>query len=233
MTLEEQLFEDIRAGRQIEIERSLLVMSGCDTEEKIAEYQDKIQRLSDRFDAYKKTNNVSNNAISTGKALLDFIWQKEGSQYKDEMNNLADCVDAQLKQNKRIGNCSGLSFLYAAIGLRQGLKLKVLYNPEHVLLRQECDDETRDIETTHQKGYGVAMHDDKRYRRMMEGNMLALVAVAYLNRATAKRTKWDLKGSDKDFARMREIESFASLRPNTEPVYATPYSERKEMVKRF
>ena len=66
MTLEDRLFEDIRAGKEVEIERALLIVTGCGTEKKIAEYQDKIQRLSDRFDAYKKTNNISNNAISPG-----------------------------------------------------------------------------------------------------------------------------------------------------------------------
>ena len=149
------------------------------------------------------------------------------------MNSLAECVDAQLSELKRIGNCSGLSFLYAAIGLRHGLKLNALYNFEHVLLRQVSGNETRDIETTSRNGYGVVMHEDKRYRRMLEGDMLALVAVAYLNRAIAKRAKWDLKGADKDFARMREIESFASLRPNTAPEETTPYGGKNYSRKRF
>lgn len=233
MTLEDNLMEDIRSERQVDIERALLIVSGCDTEEKIGEYKNKIQALGNMFGAYREVMDVPEDAISTGKALLGFIWQKEESCYKDEMNSLADCIDAQLTKGQEIGNCSGLSFLYAAIGLRRGLKLKALYNFEHVLLRQATNDETIDIETTSRNGYGVAMHEDRRYRRMMEGNMLALVAVAYLNRAVAKRAKWDLKGAMKDFAKMKEIESFASLRLNMPPVYATPYSEQTERMKRF
>tara|TARA_Y100000310_G_C20226794_1_gene598334 strand:+ start:160 stop:630 length:471 start_codon:yes stop_codon:yes gene_type:complete len=49
MSLEVELLDNLRQGNEVNLERALLIVSGCQTEEEIAAYQQKIGWIQQRF----------------------------------------------------------------------------------------------------------------------------------------------------------------------------------------
>ena len=91
MTLEDRLLDDIRAGKQVDIERALLIVSGCDTEEKIAEYKTKISLLERRLDECAPT---AGNARQIITSIHNLFWQGEGPYLKARKFEVPDAIDA-------------------------------------------------------------------------------------------------------------------------------------------
>jgi len=196
MTLEDRLLDDIRAGKQVDIERALLIVSGCDTEEKIAEYKTKISLLERRLDECAPT---AGNARQIITSIHNLFWQGEGPYLKARKFEVPDAIDAKLA-GKPVGNCTILSASYASLGLRKGLDVHALIMPGHVALRVMDNGMPIDIETTGRYGIGGDEH------RGVEGlPPLAIVASLLINRGHAKYHLGDLKGAITDYSKALKI----------------------------
>lgn len=213
MTLEEQIMEDVRNGRQVDIERALLIASGCETEGKIAEYKRKIDELESKFHAHSMHEFAGNKAKDETQlekmaySLDRFLWEKGNGRYNGNFL-LADAVDAQINpETEGVGDCVGLSSLYAALGTRQGLKLAVLYKPEHIMLRLRIGRKTIDIECTDPYGFGIDIKQSrhKSHKGLGEAGLIALVTTAYYNRGIAKMELGRFQDAIADYDRAIKI----------------------------
>lgn len=215
MTLEEQLFEDLKAGRQVDIERALLIASGCDTEEKISEYKAKLDELERQCKAYA---GITGSDKETARVLHEFLWLGKPSRYNGNFL-LTDVVDAQMSmQDIGVGNCLGLSSLYAVLGIRNGLELAVLINDKHVILRLIQEDSLIDIDNTGHNGFGIATYGirDSKYEKLMNKSLLALVAGMYNSRGGIKDKLGKFEEAIENYCRAIEIN----------PDYASAYNNR-------
>lgn len=157
MTLEDTLFEDIRAGKQVEIERSLLVMSGCDTEEKVSEYKAKLDELDRRYHEFIDKYDLSDlDTALKAEGLHLHLWMKGGQRFETKRYRLTDNIDGQLAYDGRnpVGNCTGLTSLYTVLGLRNSLPLGVYVFPEHISSALILPEKTINIESTGINGFG-------------------------------------------------------------------------------
>ena len=159
MTLEDKLMDDVRNGKQIDIERALLIASGCETEEKVYEYKTKLNEIEKQFHGYASARNVQGE-VETAKALHEFLWLgKIEEDYVRECSNLVDMIEVIMhSQTMGEGDCVGLSSLLGALGARQGLEFTVLYNTIHVLSRLRVGEKVIDIETISPIGFDIPTH---------------------------------------------------------------------------
>ncbi|MFA5887983.1 MAG: hypothetical protein WC852_04710 [Candidatus Nanoarchaeia archaeon] len=157
MTLEDTLLEDIRAGKQVDVERALLIASGCDTEEKIAEYKAKLDELDRRYHEFIDKYELSHlNIELKAEGLHLHLWMKGGQRFETKRYHLTDNIDGQLAYDGRnpVGNCTGLTSLYTVLGLRNNLPLGVYIFPEHVSSALILPEKTINIESTGINGFG-------------------------------------------------------------------------------
>ncbi|MDI6737565.1 MAG: hypothetical protein QME12_03545 [Nanoarchaeota archaeon] len=175
MTLEDQLMDDVRAGRDIDVERASLIASGCDTEEKIAEYKAKLDELDRKF----KTFNFfrEHDKEWTAYSLNKFIWSKKGRKYAKGKFRLNDVIDALLTGENEIGNCLGLTCLYTVIGLRNGLELTIVSQPRHVYSCATIGNGFVDIENTWDEGHGKPLEPNGH-----EADAKALISTLFRSR---------------------------------------------------
>lgn len=203
MTLEDALFKDIRNGREVDIERALLIASGCETEEKIAEYKAKIDELDRNFKSYASSRNI-HAEIERARALHEFLWDGNPYRYKSIYNGgnflLTDVINAQIINNMPVGNCVGLSLLYASLGLRQELDIQALQMPGHVALRVIYRGRAIDIEPKNSEGFGW-----RRYSHIKGLPPITLLASLLNNRIHIKRQMEDYDGEREDYGKMQEI----------------------------
>lgn len=77
MTLEEELISNLAEGR-IHLEKALLVISGCDTWEKLYNYKIKIDELDSRFKKYLEESGLkdSDSELKKAYALHRFLWNR-------------------------------------------------------------------------------------------------------------------------------------------------------------
>jgi len=157
--LEAKLIEDVKAGKEVPLERALLIISGLKTEEEIAKYTDKLDGIQEDFREYLETSKASTlhkirlaaeKVIGLSKSedyhiarfLFKHLWETKPNRHKLHSNFLLKgVVDAQLSEdkNQRVGNCLGLTSLYTVMGLREGLNLSTLRLDNHIcsLLRDK------------------------------------------------------------------------------------------------
>lgn len=195
MTLEDQLFEDIREGREVDIEKAALIVGGCDREDKVSEYKGKIDLLERRLDEYAPAGSARR--IITN--IHNLFWEN-GDPYTEARNfELADAIDAK-QAEKPIGVCAILSALYASLALRKGLEVQALVMPEHVALRVLNGTRPIDIETTER--YGVGRNE---YSGIEGLPSLVIIASLLYNRGIAKYYMGNLKGAIEDYEKALEI----------------------------
>ncbi|MFA5887982.1 MAG: tetratricopeptide repeat protein [Candidatus Nanoarchaeia archaeon] len=228
MTLEETLFEDIRAGKQVDVERALLIASGCDTEEGIADYQKKIQTLDNMFRDYREAGAVPSDALSVGKALLGFLWRNPENIDNENMFQLTSCLDAQFsKEASEIGNCTGLSSVYGVLGVRNNLNIVVIANSRHVMPRLLVDNDKIDIESRAPNGFYIpTSYFGGIYKGLKQKPLIFLVACAYLNRGYEKSNAKKFLEAKEDYDRTLVIA----------PDFAEAYNNRgfaKEKLEKF
>ena len=182
MTLEDKLMDDVRNGKQIDIERALLIASGCETEEKVYEYKTKLNEIEKQFHGYASARNVQGE-VETAKALHEFLWLgKIEEDYVRECSNLVDMIEVIMhSQTMGEGDCVGLSSLLGALGARQGLEFTVLYNTIHVLSRLRVGEKVIDIEI------------DPYY------------TLSYANRSMPKSALGDIEGCKEDVRIYRQL----------------------------
>lgn len=190
MTLEDTLFEDIRAGRQVDIERALLIASGCDTEEKVAEYKAKLDELDRSFKAFMEDERVQFHFQLIGYTeekmiaggLHEFFTRKKPNRYVKDKRQLTEAIDAQLfPETKEIGNCYALTALYTLMGIRNGLNMAVMYNHNHILSRVKAEEGVINIENTNFSGFDIQLPEPETIGLppFREANPLLLLAEEY------------------------------------------------------
>jgi tetratricopeptide (TPR) repeat protein len=166
--LESMLIADMVAGKQVELERALLIVSGADTEEKIAEYKRKLDSIQESFREYLSNLSVSGQKkqtpLRTAKALHNFVWQSNPNRYQYNGEFLlTKVIDSQLNDNPDtpVGNCVGLTSLYTVLGQRLGLDLSVVSPPEHVLCVLHHGEKNYPIENTYPQWFQMDMESYK------------------------------------------------------------------------
>ncbi|MDD4878173.1 MAG: tetratricopeptide repeat protein [Candidatus Nanoarchaeia archaeon] len=156
MGLEDQLMDEVRNGTQIDIERSLLIVSGCDTEEKVAEYRTKLDELDRRYHEFIDKYDLSRlNTELKAEGLHLHLWMKGGQRFESKIYRLTDNIDGQMLYNgaNPVGNCVGLSSLYIVLGLRNNFPLGIYDSPEHTSVALILPERTINIESTDIKGF--------------------------------------------------------------------------------
>ena len=156
--LEEKLIEDLKSGKDVSLERALLIVSGCKTEEEIAVYVEKLDQIQDDIHRFLRHVNHPERDEDDFKAkfIFDYLWEKKTKRFNDNLF-LTDVIDAQVSENKneKIGNCVGLTSLYTVLGLREGFDLSILVNRDHILNRLRTEKGVYDIENTNIVGFGL------------------------------------------------------------------------------
>lgn len=206
MTLEERLWEDVRNGREVDVERALLIASGVDNEEKITEYKAKIDELDRNFKNYASAKSIQGE-IETAKALHEFLW--DGMPYTAKGKGLlyTEAIDAQINREPRgRKDCTGLTSLYSVLAARNSLNVIVLANTSHVMPRIISGGRKIDIETTWPLKTAVQMQEKEKWYGLSEKNLFCLVAGIYNNRGAAMIELGRKEEAIKYFDRAIEIE---------------------------
>lgn len=220
MDLEERLLRDIQEGREVPLERALLIVSGLETEEEIDGYIGRLDRIHDGFrDFLVAAGNDTGDKLSKATALFDYLWETKQNRYNGNFL-FNDVIDAQLANDADagVGDCLGLTSLYTVLGLREGLEISVLRSHDHTLNRLRIGDEIYDIENTDVSGFGIPLEEHKSlgvelFRELYPVNLLAQV---YSSRGFMKRNLGDFEGAVKDHTMAVELD----------PKYALAYNNR-------
>jgi len=130
MNLEERMFEDIKAGKQIGVdiplEHALLIASGVRSERRLQEYLGKLDEIHRKFQRRYKPKPGTPRALSVAEQLYHFLMK--GRKDNDDRFQLNRVIDAFLEgKDEPLGNCLGLTQFYSVIGMREGLDLNILY----------------------------------------------------------------------------------------------------------
>jgi tetratricopeptide (TPR) repeat protein len=214
MNLEDKLMENVKAGKKIDIERALLILSGLNTEKEIIEYKLKLDEIDAGFQVYMEANDTQNKPKEIAEALHNYLWKDKTEMYdftpfpkkmvktKPLFPNffLTDVIDSQRSmEDKSVGQCIGLTSLYTVLGLRQGLKLSILLNLDHMLSRfnDESFKKKIDIEHTTRKGFGFIKKNPK--HMFKEHNLNCLPAVVLLTRGLKKEVLNNPTGARRDY----------------------------------
>lgn len=184
MTIEDQLMDDVRNGKQVDLERALLIASGCDTEEKVSEYKAKLDRIENGFLVYANARFIPmDDSRRMAEALHDYFWQTKPNRAKAGKFRLDEAIDAQLSYWKRkVGNCLANTALYTIIALRNGLDVSVKVNPGHIQPVVTDGKDKVSIETTNKNGFGM-----EKERGMEERGLYGLLSGICTGRASAAR----------------------------------------------
>jgi tetratricopeptide (TPR) repeat protein len=173
MTLEDKLLQDIEEGNEIDLERGMFIICGCDTEKKVQEYHHKLDLLMDQFTDYKKTRTDIDKRfkINCAELVHDFIWDGSDNLYEEDQDKITTSIDSLLHHEEKVGNCLALTCLEASMYLRLGYEVKILFSPRHVKLKLEIKNQEIEIETTLEDGFDE--EDETRYK---ETNPLEIFA---------------------------------------------------------
>ncbi len=186
--LERKLFEKIRAGKKLNLEKAMLISYGYDDEKKIAQYRTQIIRLNKIFRKFaSKELKVRR---KTARALYNFLWQNPTIEVYKAMHAFRlgkDKGKRNLEEDEKVGECVRRTIFYSLIGFRQGLDMKALYNGCHVLSRLRLGKRFLDIENTPKEGFnGFDIQTQGGHRRayegLKEGSLIDLIGLTYKNR---------------------------------------------------
>ncbi len=199
-TLEEMTLERFQAG-QASVERTLLVVSGLETEEQVSSYQKKLDRLQEDVERYNYWTGKPSNSYGLAEALFDYFWEIKLYRYNGDFL-LAKVIDNQLDKDrwKKVGNCVGLTSLYSVLGLRLGLDLSVLVNGDHVRTLLHCDNKGVVVENNDKDGFNFRL--EYGYE---EKDLIWLVTEVLFSRGYEKRDLGDLNGALADYNRAIEL----------------------------
>lgn len=178
MTLEAQLVDDILSGRDIDIERGILIASGCG-EKQIAEYKAKLEQLQEQFKEYISGKDTAG-LVERAKAIHEFVWDGICYTPRGRILLYPEALDARIyKQPIGENDCAGASPLCAMLGLKNGITFRVLLRPEHVMLRLKAE-RTVDINCISPSGFDI--NSSRCYSGLKEYGLIALMSAAFNNR---------------------------------------------------
>jgi len=201
--LEEKLMEDILGEEDINLERSLLIVSGLNSEKQIEQYMQKISRIHNGFVTHLKWKSPAILSISTqytvydrARHLFQYLWNTKPRRCNGNFL-LTDVIDAQLDPDtyRPVGSCIGLTSLYTVLGLREDLNLVILSNGSHILNRLKTQGNYCDIENTDPLGFDCDGSD----RFFEEYDIICLVAHVFNSRGIMSERKNDLGKAAGDY----------------------------------
>lgn len=201
--LEEKLIEDILGEEDINLERSLLIVSGLNSEKQIEQYMQKISRIHNGFVTHLKRKSPAILSISTqytvydrARHLFQYLWNTKPRRCNGNFL-LTDVIDAQLDPDtyRPVGSCIGLTSLYTVLGLREDLNLLILSNGSHILNRLKAQGNYWDIENTDPLGFDYDGAD----RFFEEYDALSLMAHVFNSRGVIFERKNDLENAVRDY----------------------------------
>jgi tetratricopeptide (TPR) repeat protein len=217
---EKRLIEEIRAGRRVALERSLLAVSGLTAEKEIADYRIKLdtiheeylKSLASRFPIGAPPRREYT-VLLRAQALFDYLWNAKPRRCDGDVL-LTDVIDGQLNPDpgRPVGSCVGLTSLYTVLGLREDLPLTVLTNGSHVLNRLTSDERTCNIENTDPLGFAC----DLPHTSFIEYPVVMILAHVLNGRGLAREKANDLAAAEKDYTKAIHLN----------PAYATAHNNR-------
>lgn len=205
------------------LERSLLVLSGVRTEHDLEAYQGKIDEISRRFWRKYRGQGPPEQPSpplylheEIARALFDYLWNSKPRRFGESFR-VTDAVDAQLDPDthRAVGNCVGLTSLYAVLGIRAGLSLLMLVSPDHLLSRLRIGDRALDIDLTDPQGF-----DCRRSTWFRQFHLCMLAASVLNSRGLAKER------SGCNLVAKSDYEKALWVNPN----YANAYNNRGNML---
>lgn len=211
--LEERLVEEIKSGKDVPIERALLIISGLTDEAQIKDYVSKIAALQRGFEEWYAMHSAGKPKVGyakTARALFDFLWQDKPERYNSRFL-LTEVVDNQLSENvyQKVGSCVGLTSLYSILGLKNGLDLWVLDTGDHVISVLNRDRRVY-IDNTIKSGFDSFL---PRYTHFKKKDLSRLITIVFNERGNSKYDSGDFKGAISDF------EKSVGLNPNYSPAF--------------
>ncbi len=203
--MEEGVFKAMRAGREVSLERGLLIASGLRTEREIGEYRRKLDAIQRGFEEYRRGKLVPRSQTSTAKLLNTYFWDTKPDRYNGNFL-LPDVIDAQLspERDQKVGNCVGLTSLYSVMGTRLGLDLSILVSKNHVKNRlRDEDGDLPEIENTRTYGFRLASSENEGFE---EFPLSALIGVVYESRGYRAFKSGNYVDAAEEFTRAIEFE---------------------------
>ena len=206
--LEDKIIAEFKDGKA-SVERTLLAVSGLETEEAIYSYQRKLDFIQEDFE---KSCPKRNSDYQNAKSLFDYFWETKPERCNDD-SLLVKVIDNQLDEdrNKGVGNCLGLTSLYSILGQRLGLNLSVLVSIEHILTLLSCSNQEIVVENNNRFGF-----DSKLKSEYKKEDLIQLVVSAFNNRGVTKHDLGDLTGALLNYNRAIELK----------PDYASAFNNR-------
>ena len=200
-TLEDKIIAEFKEGKT-SVERTLLAVSGLQTEEEIASYQRKLDFIQKDFERYCGRS-LPETEFQTAKALFDYFWETKPNRYNGDFL-LVKVIDNQLDEDKdkTVGNCVGLTSLYSVLGLRVGLDLSVFIGLDHILTLLHCGN--REIVVENVKGFRFNSKLESRYEKK---DLIRLVSSVFCSRGFERKNLGDLEGALFYYSRAIELES--------------------------
>jgi tetratricopeptide (TPR) repeat protein len=208
---EKRLIRDINSGKEVSLERGLLILSGLKTEEAIELYTKKLDQIHEGFvEKLVKQHPVSLATlreymmVSLAKLLFVYLWNKKPRRCNTSFL-LTDVIDAQLNPdvNQTVGSCVGLTSLYTVLGLREELDLTILVSDSHMLNRLRTDGTLCNIDNTDPLGFDLEMETDS----FSEYPVLALLTNVLNSRGLMKEGVEDWQGALLDYSKALKINS--------------------------
>jgi len=220
MDLEQKLIQDVKAGRDVSLERGLLIISGLKTEGEIRAYTQKLDQIYHGF--IEKLTSKSPLSLSTlreymaaslARSLFEYLWNTKPMRCNGNFL-LTDVIDAQLNPdiNQKVGSCVGLTSLYTVLGLRESLELTILVSDSHMVNRLRVDDTLYDVDNTDPLGFDYNL-DEKDF---VEYPPILLLANVFNSRGMAQERRESLEQAAADYNKAVEIN----------PGYANAYNNR-------
>lgn len=217
---EEGLIEEISSGKDVSLERGLLVISGLIAEQDLNDYRRKLDTIHDGY----LTNLAvrypigsppprQHTVVLRARLLFEYLWNAKPRRCGSNVL-LTDVIDAQLSADpdQRVGSCVGLTSLYTALGLREGLRLGILTNGSHVLNILHAGDRICKIENTDPLGFDCDLSDSS----LVEYPAIMILAHVLNGRGLAREKGRDLVGAEGDYTKAICLN----------PAYATAYNNR-------
>jgi len=200
---EEKLIEDFKAGKEVSLEKGLLIISGLKSEKEIEKYGRKLDQIHSGF--VKKQQSTGQLSWSPSwrymhstraKLLFEYLWNAKPRRCNSNFL-LADVIDAQLSPevNQKVGSCVGLTSLYTVLGLREGLDLTILVSDSHIVNKLRVDGNIYHIDNTDPLGFDYDLGE----KYFIEYPAIHLLANVLNSRGMAQERAGDLQRAEEDY----------------------------------
>lgn len=219
-SLEEKLIQDVKDGRDVSLERALLIISGLKTEGEIRTYTQKLDQIYHGF--IEKLTSKSPVSLSTlreymaaslAQSLFEYLWNTKPRRC-DGNFLLTNVIDAQLDPdvNRKVGSCVGLTALFTVLGLRENLNLTILVSDSHIVNRLRVDDTLYTVDNTDPLGFDYNLDEEI----FVEYPAIMILANVLNSRGMAQERLENFEQAKADYSKAIAIN----------PEYANAYNNR-------